>query len=44
MAKIKNQIEDSFKIQQTEMQKFQLEYEEQVSIWKKEKSDLQHRI
>ena len=26
------------------MQKFQFEYEDQVSIWKKEKSDLQQRV
>jgi len=32
------------KIQNNEMQKFQIEYEEQIGIWKREKSDYQNRI
>jgi chromosome condensin MukBEF ATPase and DNA-binding subunit MukB len=40
LERIKEELEDNLKIQSQEMQKFQFEYEDQVSIWKKEKSDL----
>ena len=42
--KVKGQLEDNLKIQNNEMQKFQIEYEEQIGIWKREKSDYQNRI
>lgn len=42
--KIKSQLEENLKIQNNEMQKFQYEYEDQLSTWKKEKGDMQARF
>ena len=44
MTKVKNQLEENVKAHNGEMQKFQFEYEDQLAIWKKEKSDMQNRI
>jgi len=44
MTKVKNQLEENVKTHNMEMQKFQFEYEDQLAIWKKEKSEMQSRI
>ena len=44
MSKVKNQLEENVKTHNQEMQKFQYEYEDQLSHWKKEKSEMQQRI
>jgi chromosome segregation ATPase len=40
MTKVKNQLEENVKTHNMEMQKFQFEYEDQLAIWKKEKSEM----
>jgi len=40
LQKQKEQLEESIKQQTTEMQKFQVEYEDQLAIWKKDKSEM----
>jgi len=40
LQKQKEQLEESIKQQTTEMQKFQVEYEDQLALWKKDKSEM----
>ena len=44
LQKQKDQLEESVKQQTAEMEKFQVEYEDQLAIWKKDKSEMQMRI
>ena len=44
LQKQKEQLEESVKQQTAEMEKFQVEYEDQLAIWKKDKSEMQMRI
>ena len=44
MTKLKIQLEENVRAQNQEMQKFQYEYEDQLAIWKKEKSEMQQKI
>ena len=44
VSKVKQQIENDLRDQTLEMQKFQIEYEQQLETWKNDKSEMQRRI
>ena len=44
LQKQKEHLEESLRVHSSDMQKFQLEYEEQLAMWKKEKGEMQGRI
>ena len=40
LQKQKEQLEESVKQQTAEMEKFQVDYEDQLAVWKKDKSEM----